>query len=558
MTLAIGQRVRLLGLQSRSDLNGRFGVVVTELDDGRHGVAVDGVVRGGHCVGTSLTVPTTVLHVRGKATNSHRAVVNSFESVASEGVKIDAQRGLIHVGRSAGCAQVQYLFASKGGELLPRMSDAEIADAAGANFVQYHAAARERVRLRPINLTAVDGTLVLAIDHDRCLADLLRPKNTAQVLPALCEYVEATAQGRRVVVHSFSNRVSDAFNLCRRKEHFPTNLEALRELTERVAHFGLEWCATDGYELEEAAVAALLPDDELRAEYAALCVSAAEAVAQRRAVAFDAASPLTQAINALQSGTELKARVASAIRARYAGDEAGGSAGGAAGGSMGEGGAANAFLFLDDKLENLHAVGAGNDPAVVVCWFWPTQIVSCRMGSWTAGPLMAAARRDAMAAGCGDVSASEQSVVAAEIVRSVLCATGELPASFDFEALSSKLPSEDAAKLCTTRPQTLLQASRIPGGLSAEGSHALLSALSVHLESDRNLQHARDMIHVHLRGSSLADIAAASLRVESWEKMLNSGVLRESRAQGSARDMLAALDIASSTESSCQSSFRDE
>ena len=216
-----------------------------------------------------------------------------------------------------------------------------------------------------LHTVPVLGDFVLAIDHDRCLADLLRPQNFAQLLPGLCEFVESLAQGRRVIVHSFSNRVSDAFNLCRQtKSPYPSNLEAVRELCEHVSSgFGLAWCARETYILNDAEVASLFPAT-LQAEYLKLNERATEAFTQRRLLKFDEGAALTAAIQALQNGTELKARVAAKICTVHSGT--------------------SSYLFADDKLENLRtacAVTCAASPRAL--FFWPTQMRLCKMGEWS-------------------------------------------------------------------------------------------------------------------------------------------------------------------------------
>ena len=61
--MEIGQRVRVAGLKSRPDLNGRTGSVVAALANERYGVAIDGQLRDGQLVGDSLTPPVSVLRM---------------------------------------------------------------------------------------------------------------------------------------------------------------------------------------------------------------------------------------------------------------------------------------------------------------------------------------------------------------------------------------------------------------------------------------------------------------------------------------------------------------
>ncbi len=229
---------------------------------------------------------------------------------------------------------------------------------------------RERVRLRPANLEPVTGQFVVAIDHDRCLADLLREENIGLrpdlarghtgLLPGLCEFISQKAAGRQVVLHSYSNRVSDMLNLCRKSAHFPTNLQALAPLCACVEQLGHSFEVHDAYLLSDVEVSEMLPS-ELREEYSELVPAARDAVERSQAAAPAMSKGLREAINGLQGSTALKQRLAETIRQRHAGVD-------------------TSFLFLDDKLENLRFLDGV--PSVTAAWLWPTQVRTCRIGRW--------------------------------------------------------------------------------------------------------------------------------------------------------------------------------
>ena len=229
---------------------------------------------------------------------------------------------------------------------------------------------RERVRLRPANLEPVTGQFVVAIDHDRCLADLLREENIGLrpdlarghtgLLPGLCEFISQKAAGRQVVLHSYSNRVSDVLNLCRKSAHFPTNLQALAPLCACVEQLGHSFEVHDAYLLSDVEVSEMLPS-ELREEYSELVPAARDAVERSQAAAPAMSKGLREAINGLQGSTALKQRLAETIRQRHAGVD-------------------TSFLFLDDKLENLRFLDGV--PSVTAAWLWPTQVRTCRIGRW--------------------------------------------------------------------------------------------------------------------------------------------------------------------------------
>lgn len=208
---------------------------------------------------------------------------------------------------------------------------------------------------------AVTGVLVVAIDHDRCNKNLVEQRH--ELLPAVFDYILKLANGRRVVVHSFSNRVSDAFNLHRKSGHRPTNLESIAKFVALANERGHAFEAQDTYLLKDEQVAELFGDEGVRKEYQEkLAPLAAEVVRTGGTQLPDCSTPLPQEIKRLQGSTLLKRRLAQALFEAY---------------DSGQGDCD--FLFLDDKLENLKVLPYERED-VKIAWFWPEQIFAT--GIW--------------------------------------------------------------------------------------------------------------------------------------------------------------------------------